>query len=341
MIYACFQRQSGFFVLLLCWVVWSSAAQAKTTVVTLPQLVKQSEVIVYGHISSSAKGTSNQSPAVVQFEAESILKGQEAVAIRIITLCNQRDEYADAYDLAKLTGDFILFISRKSQCYELSHGDRSVVPVKNDRAVTIAIEDQPEDLPLGDFLHMVRLFVSSQVAAARKADSRSGPKSAQFSVFKLEFAAGAADDESLSRGIYLFRVWGDQLFLELQRITLNECSTPGNGEARFVPRVDTWETNSPLGLEAAKVSDTELEITVYQALGHGLPAKMNLTFDAQGPPFSKLVRIKTSGFIEPRYFPAQLKPIEFVPIETDRLKTLNCPILLHGLHGTDSPVAAE
>ena len=180
-----------------------------------------------------------------------------------------------------------------------------------------------------------------QVAAAHRADSRSGPKSAQFSVLKLEFAAGAADDESLSRGVYLFRVWGNQLFLELQRITLNECSTPGNGEARFVPRVDTWETNSPLGLEAAKVSDTELEITVYQAFGHGLPAKMNLTFDAQGPPFSKLVRIKTSGFIEPRYFPAQLKPIEFVPIETDRMKTLNCPVLLHGLHGTDSPVAAE
>jgi hypothetical protein len=80
MIYARLQRQSGFFVLLVCCVVWSSAAQSKMTVVTLPQLVKQSEAIVYGHISSSSKGTSNQSPAVVQFEAESILKGQEVVA---------------------------------------------------------------------------------------------------------------------------------------------------------------------------------------------------------------------------------------------------------------------
>jgi hypothetical protein len=277
----------------------------------------------------------------VHFEAESILKGQEAVAIRIITLCNQRDEYSDEYDLAKLTGDFILFISRKRQCYELSHGDRSVVPVKEDRAVTIAIEDQPEDQPLRDFLRKVRQFASNQVAAVHKDDSRSRPKSAQFSVFKLEFAAGAADDASLSRGVYLFQVWGDQLFLELQRITLNECSTPGNGEARFVPRANIWATNLPLGLEAVKVSDTELAITVYQAFGHGLPAKMNLTFDAQGTPFSKLVRIKTSGFIEPRYFPAQLKPIEFVPIEADRLKTLDCPVQLRGLHGADSPVAAE
>jgi hypothetical protein len=84
-----------------------------------------------------------------------------------------------------------------------------------------------------------------------------------------------------------------------------------------------------------------LEITVYQAFGHGLPAKMILTFDAQGQPFSKLVGIKTSGFIDYRYFPDQLKPIEFVPIETDRLKTLNCPVFLHGLRSTDSQVAKE
>jgi hypothetical protein len=76
---------------------------------------------------------------------------------------------------------------------------------------------------------------------------------------------------------------------------LNECSTHGNDEARFVPRVDSWNTNAPLKLDALKLSDTELEITVYQAFGHGLPAKMILTFDAQDPPFGKLVGIKTSG----------------------------------------------
>jgi hypothetical protein len=139
-------------------------------------------------------------------------------------------------------------------------------------------------------------MVSAAAHADQKADSRSRARaSGKFFIWNLQFAAGAADDESLSRGIYLFQVWGDQRFLELQRITLNQCSTHGNDEARFVPRVDSWNTNAPLKLDALKLSDTELEITVYQAFGHGLPAKMILTFDAQDPPFGKLVGIKTSG----------------------------------------------
>jgi hypothetical protein len=185
-------------------------------------------------------------------------------------------------------------------------------------------------------------MVSATANAQQKADSHSRARvSGKFFIWNLQFAAGAADDESLSRGVYLFQVWGDQRFLELQRITLNECSKPGNEEARFVPRVDSWNTNAPLKLDARKISDTELEMTVYQAFGHGLPAKMTLTFDTQGPPFGKLVGIKTSGFIDYRYFPAQLKPIEFVSIETDRLKTLNCPVFLHGLRRADSQAAAQ
>ena len=44
-------------------------------------------------------------------------------------------EYPDEYDLAKLTGVDILFISKKGQCYVLSHGDRSVVPVYDGPAI--------------------------------------------------------------------------------------------------------------------------------------------------------------------------------------------------------------
>jgi hypothetical protein len=156
MIYECLHRQSVLFVLLVCGVVWSMAAHSKMTIVTLPQLVKKSEVIVYGHISPSLQGASNQLSATVQFEAESILKGHDAAAVRIIAICNQRDEYSDEYDVAKLTGNFVLFLSKKGQCYELSHGDRSVVAVKGDRAVTIAIEDQPDDQPLSLFFGKLR-----------------------------------------------------------------------------------------------------------------------------------------------------------------------------------------
>jgi hypothetical protein len=100
-------------VLLACCFLWmvSAAAYAKMTMVTLSQLVKKSEIIVYGHFNPLASGASNQSPAVIQFEAESILKGKDVVAVGMIPLCNL--EYPDEYDLAKLTGVDILFISKK------------------------------------------------------------------------------------------------------------------------------------------------------------------------------------------------------------------------------------
>lgn len=78
----------------------------------------------------------------------------------IIPLCNLRAEYSDEYDLAKLTGVDILFVSKKGQCYELSHRDRSVVPVYGGRAHTIAIEDQPEEQPLEELLGKIQTLLS-------------------------------------------------------------------------------------------------------------------------------------------------------------------------------------
>jgi hypothetical protein len=142
----------------------SAAAHAKMTIVTLPQLVKKSEIIVYGHFSPLATKASNQS--VVRFEAESILKGKDLVAAAIIPLCNLRDEYSDEYDLAKLTGVDVLFVSRKGQCYELSHGDRSVVPVYGGGAHTTAIEDQPEEQPLEELFGKIRILVTAVAPTA-------------------------------------------------------------------------------------------------------------------------------------------------------------------------------
>jgi hypothetical protein len=157
------QRQPRINVLLVYCFVWmfSTAAHAKMTVVTLPQLVKQSELIVYGHFSPSAKEVSNQSPAIVQFKVGSFLKGKGSIAAPTLPLCNLPDEYSDEFDLSKLTGHFILFVSRKGPCFELSHGDRSVVAVKDDRAVTIAIENQPDDQLLQGFLEKIRSLARS------------------------------------------------------------------------------------------------------------------------------------------------------------------------------------
>jgi hypothetical protein len=162
MTYAYLQKLFRVHVLLACCFLWmvSAGAHAKMTIVTLSQLVKKSEVIVYGHFNPLVREASNQSPAVIQFEAESIIKGKDAVAVGIIPLCNL--EYSDEYNLAKLTGVDILFVSKKGQCYVLSHGDRSVVPVYDGRAHTTAIEDQPEEQTLEELLVKIQTLLSGQ-----------------------------------------------------------------------------------------------------------------------------------------------------------------------------------
>ena len=92
MTYVYLQRLFGIHVFLACCFLWmvSAAAHAKMTIVTLYQLVKKSEMIVYGHFNPLARGASNQSPAVIQFEAESILKGKDEIAVGIIPLLQSR-----------------------------------------------------------------------------------------------------------------------------------------------------------------------------------------------------------------------------------------------------------
>jgi hypothetical protein len=155
-----------------------------------------------------------------------------------------------------------------------------------------------------------------------------------FFIYKLEFAAADAGDKDLSRGIYLFQVWGGDTFLELQRITLNECSNTEGQQPSVSPRVDIWSTTSPLRLKAVKASDNRVELSLYQAFHHGLPATMTLTFDPNSRPFTKLIELKTHGFIDLRYFPQEIRYIDYVPVETTRLKSRTVPSIFAGCHLT-------
>lgn len=152
-----------------------------------------------------------------------------------------------------------------------------------------------------------------------------------FFIWNLQFAAAAADDKDLSKGIYLFQVWGGDTFIELQRITLNECSNAKDQQLSFFPRVDVWSTTSPRRLKAVRVSANQVKLSLYQASDQGLPATMTLTFDPNSRPFTKLTELATHGFINLKYFPQEIRYIEYVPVETDQLKALDCPVYLHGL----------
>ena len=93
----------------------------------------------------------------------------------------------------------------------------------------------------------------------------------------VQIAAGAAGDETLSRGVYLFHLkCAADISCALEQITLNECTIAGPGGPAFFPRVASWSTWSGQ-LVVRQTAPYEIELTVYQAFGKNLPAKAVLT----------------------------------------------------------------
>lgn len=147
----------------------------------------------------------------------------------------------------------------------------------------------------------------------------------------VEIATGAAGDEDLLRGVYVFRLkCSADLVCSFQRLALNECSSKLDREPTFSPVFDIWMTSSRL-LTLKQLSNTELELRLYQAFGNQLPARVTLTFSSEGTPFKKVVGFRTDGFVDFRFWPDTKTGIEYVPIKHARQKRLDCPMLLRGL----------
>lgn len=149
---------------------------------------------------------------------------------------------------------------------------------------------------------------------------------------EVEIAAGAAGDEALAHGVYLFRLkCSADLVCSFQRLTLNECTAAKDGTSTFTPRADLWTTSTGQ-LSVRQIGRNDVELTVYQAFGKKLPAKVLLTF-ASGPmhPFQELANLKTTGFIDLRAWPDINRTIDYIAVQKDQTKALDCPISLRGL----------
>jgi hypothetical protein len=156
-----------------------------------------------------------------------------------------------------------------------------------------------------------------------------------------EIAAGIDGDESLARGIYTFHFkCASDLTCQLDVVALNECDKKDKSEeSHFSPRGFSWNTSSGI-LEVKQLSDSQVELTVYQASWKKLPAKILLTYDTKSIPFRQLKEFKGTGFIDRRSWPDLSKRVDYVPVQSDRTKKLDCPVFLHGMNranGTASP----
>ena len=163
----------------------------------------------------------------------------------------------------------------------------------------------------------------------RGSPHRDATKATVAPTLDVKIAVGAVGDADLMQGVYIFHLKCSGS-CDLDRIALNQCSKSGYGKATFAPRVDKWSTTTN-SMTAKQISGNQVLLTVFQAFEHGLPAQMTITFNSSGEPFTRVVGLRASGFLDFGVFP-ELKPIEYAPVPSDRVKALDCPALLPGLN---------
>jgi hypothetical protein len=150
-------------------VLLSGVVHAMATLVTLPELIQKSQVIVYGHLDQSIERSSSPVAPWLRFKTLQVLKGTSSVKDGIVVLCNSRPPQGEWADLSKLSGDSILFLTSKDgACFDVSHSYRSVVAIRDGQASTVTIKGQPKEQPLELFLQNVRTLVSKQPQTASK-----------------------------------------------------------------------------------------------------------------------------------------------------------------------------
>lgn len=149
--------------------VYAISPPAKATIVTLSELIIQSQIIVYGHVGASTKKPTSApslSASWVRFKASQVLKGHASIHGGVVFLCNSRPN-EEWPDMSTLAGENILFLARHGDCFDLSHKYRSLANVHGDQVSTATIEDQPNAQPLDVFIKKVRAVVSEQARAAQ------------------------------------------------------------------------------------------------------------------------------------------------------------------------------
>ena len=146
----------------------------------------------------------------------------------------------------------------------------------------------------------------------------------------VEVAATIRDFKKYGHGIYLFKIDCALDSCSVERISLNECVRNANGQVSFKTKTYSWA--SWAGFLEVKITGNKLELMVFQGTHHQLPANITLTFSSLSPPFTQVKSFKATGFIDIAVWPEKTNFIDYIPIEGDQFKELDCPVFLPGIH---------
>jgi uncharacterized protein YjbI with pentapeptide repeats len=184
------------------------------------------------------------------------------------------------------------------------------------------------------FVSLVVLFYSKFTFAELQPNKTQNVKGINRPI-DIEVAASIYDNAQLEHGIYLFKVHCALDSCSLERLSLNECVHDKEGKSSFKPSVYTWA--SWAGFLEASFSNNVLELVVFQGTHHQLPAKMILNLDFSNTHSVQLKSFNATGFIDFRKWPDTDTRIEYVPLQGDPFKQLDCPVFLPGISLTNPP----
>lgn len=148
----------------------------------------------------------------------------------------------------------------------------------------------------------------------------------------VKVASSLRGDKKLEKEIYFYDISCTPMSCVLKWLELNGCAKNEAGLIGFSPRYTMWTSFSNT-LEVKQLSDTVIEIVVFQAVGHKSPAKITLNFfDESAPPYLKRLKsFDAIGFVDAKKFLSDSPVIDQVAISGDRLKQLDCPLFLPGI----------
>lgn len=127
---------------------------------TLSELVRQSQVIVLGHIDEGTDQKLMASEDIVRFDVTEVFKGVRDVPSSI-ALCNYHPD-SEWPDLSHLKGNYVIFASPNGMCLRLTVGYRSATLVTDGTAHTGGITGQPLQQSLTGFRAELRALVLQQ-----------------------------------------------------------------------------------------------------------------------------------------------------------------------------------
>ena len=136
-------------------------AVAKVAKVSLVELVKESDVVVYGRTVTQGVNKSQTDSSIAWIQPFAIPVNRiDLSKVAAAPICNYTD--TESVDLRAHPGTYVIFAKKGDHCYSPIAGIKSVVLVQGQAALTGAIDGQPEKMKVAKFLSLIRALALQQ-----------------------------------------------------------------------------------------------------------------------------------------------------------------------------------